>query len=93
MLRSHDLSASQLTWMDDLEDRSIRFDVVSPAATETKLMRGRFDAAPQTEAEVIKRVPLGRLHDVANAVLFLASSESSFVAGHEIFVDCGVAAV
>jgi NAD(P)-dependent dehydrogenase (short-subunit alcohol dehydrogenase family) len=36
---------------------------------------------------------VGHLEDVANAVLFLASSESSFVAGHELFVDGGVAAV
>jgi len=41
-------------------------------------------------------VPLGRLGDpneVARAVLFLASSDSSFVAGHELFVDGGVNAV
>jgi NAD(P)-dependent dehydrogenase (short-subunit alcohol dehydrogenase family) len=36
---------------------------------------------------------LGHLQDAANAVLFLASNESSFVAGHELFVDGGVAAV
>ncbi|TXC71288.1 glucose 1-dehydrogenase [Sphingomonas ginsenosidivorax] len=84
------------SWTIDLKDRGIRVNVVSPGATETKLMRGYFDAAPEAEAEVIKGVPLGRLghlEDVANAVLFLASSESSFVAGHELFVDGGVAAV
>lgn len=84
------------SWTVDLKDRGIRVNVVSPGATETKLMRGYFDAAPEAEAEVIKGVPLGRLghlEDVANAVLFLASSESSFVAGHELFVDGGVAAV
>jgi NAD(P)-dependent dehydrogenase (short-subunit alcohol dehydrogenase family) len=84
------------SWTIDLKDRGIRVNVVSPGATETKLMRSYFDAAPEAEAEVIKGVPLGRLghlEDVANAVLFLASSESSFVAGHELFVDGGVAAV
>lgn len=84
------------SWTIDLKDRGIRVNVVSPGATETRLMRGYFDAAPGAEEEVIKGVPLGRLghlEDVANAVLFLASSESSFVAGHELFVDGGVAAV
>ena len=45
---------------------------------------------------MIKGVPLGRLgrlEDVASAVLFVASSESGFVAGHELFVDGGGAAV
>jgi len=84
------------SWTIDLKDRGIRVNVVSPGATETKLMRGYFEATPEAEAEVIKGVPLGRLghlEDVANAVLFLASNESSFVAGHELFVDGGVSAV
>jgi NAD(P)-dependent dehydrogenase (short-subunit alcohol dehydrogenase family) len=84
------------SWTIDLKERGIRVNVVSPGATETRLMRGYFDAAPGAEEQVIKGVPLGRLGhlvDVANAVLFLASSESSFVAGHELFVDGGVAAV
>jgi len=84
------------SWTIDLKDRGIRVNVVSPGATETKLMRDYFDTAPEAEAEVIKGVPLGRLghlEDVANAVLFLASDESRFVAGHELFVDGGVAAV
>jgi len=45
---------------------------------------------------VIKGVPLGRLgrlEDVASAVLIVASSDSRFVAGHELFVDGGGAAV
>jgi len=84
------------SWTNDLKDRGIRVNVVSPGATETPLMRSYFDSAPGAEEAVINGVPLGRLghlEDVANAVLFLASSESSFVAGHELFVDGGVAAV
>lgn len=84
------------SWTIDLKDRGIRVNVVSPGATETRLMRGYFDAAPGAEEEVVRGVPLGRLghlEEVAAAVLYLASSESSFVAGHELFVDGGVAAV
>ncbi|WP_102960462.1 SDR family NAD(P)-dependent oxidoreductase [Mangrovicella endophytica] len=84
------------SWTNDLKERGIRVNVVSPGGTETRLIRSFFDANPGAEDEVIKGVPLGRLgrlEDVARAVLFLASDESSFVAGHELFVDGGVAAV
>ena len=84
------------SWTNDLKERGIRVNVVSPGATETRLIRSFFDNTPGAEEEVIKGVPLGRLghlEEVARAVLFLASDESSFVAGHELFVDGGVAAV
>lgn len=84
------------SWTNDLKERGIRVNVVSPGATETPLIRSYFTTTPGAEEEVIKGVPLGRLgrlEDVARAVLFLASNESSFVAGHELFVDGGVAAV
>lgn len=84
------------SWTNDLKERGIRVNVVSPGGTETRLMRSFFNNTPGAEEEVIKGVPLGRLgrlDDIARAVLFLASNESSFVAGHELFVDGGVAAV
>ena len=84
------------SWTNDLKERGIRVNVVSPGGTETRLIRSYFDATPGAESEVIKGVPLGRLgrlEEVARAVLFLASNDSSFVAGHELFVDGGVAAV
>ena len=84
------------SWTNDLKDRGIRVNVVSPGGTETRLIRSFFDKTPGAEQEVVKGVPLGRLarlEEVAHAVLFLASSESGFVAGHELFVDGGVAAV
>lgn len=84
------------SWTIDLKERGVRVNVVSPGATETRLLRGYLDAVPGAEEEAIKGVPLGRLaqlEEIANAVLFLASRESSFVVGHELFVDGGVAAV
>jgi NAD(P)-dependent dehydrogenase (short-subunit alcohol dehydrogenase family) len=84
------------SWTIDLKERGIRVNVVSPGGTETRLIRSYLDTQPDVEAALNKSVPLGRMaepNEVARAVLFLASSESSFVAGHELFVDGGVAAV
>jgi NAD(P)-dependent dehydrogenase (short-subunit alcohol dehydrogenase family) len=84
------------SWTNDLKERGIRVNEVSPGGTETRLIRSYLDTQPEVEEALKKGVPLGRLAEpgeVARAVLFLASSESSFVAGHELFVDGGVAAV
>jgi NAD(P)-dependent dehydrogenase (short-subunit alcohol dehydrogenase family) len=84
------------SWTNDLKEQGIRVNVVSPGGTETRLIRSYLDTQPAVEEALNKSVPLGRLaepNEVARAVLFLASSESSFVAGHELFVDGGVAAV
>jgi NAD(P)-dependent dehydrogenase (short-subunit alcohol dehydrogenase family) len=83
-------------WTNDLKQQGIRVNVVSPGGTETRLIRSYLDAQPAVEEALNKSVPLGRLaepNEVARAVLFLASSDSSFVAGHELFVDGGIAAV
>lgn len=84
------------SWTNELKDRGIRVNVVAPGGTETRLIRSFLDAQPGVEEALNQSVPLGRLgapDEIARAVLFLASSESSFVAGHELFVDGGVAAV
>ena len=64
------------SWTIDLKERGVRVNVVSPGATETRLLRGYLDAVPGAEEEAVKGVPLGRLgqlEEIANAVLFLAS--------------------
>ena len=84
------------SWTNELKERGIRVNVVSPGGTETGMIRSFLDAQPEVEEAMNKSVPLGRLaepDEVARAVLFLASSDSSFVAGHELFVDGGVTAV
>lgn len=84
------------TWTNDLKERGIRVNVVAPGGTETRLMRGYLDARPGFEEALNQLVPLGRLgrpDEVAKAVLFLASAESSFIAGSELFVDGGSLAV
>lgn len=86
-------------WILDLAPRKIRVNVLVPGATSTP---GWHGLAPSQEAnqEMIRFVesttPLGRLaepSEVAAAALFLASDDSSFVNGSELFVDGGSAQI
>ncbi|SKB48048.1 glucose 1-dehydrogenase [Luteibacter sp. 22Crub2.1] len=84
------------SWTTDLKDRGIRVNVVSPSGTETTPMRRYLEARPGVEDIINQMVPMGRLglpDEVARAVLFLASGESSYIAGTELFVDGGSMAV
>lgn len=84
------------TWTTDLKSRGIRVNVVSPGMIDTPAMQTYFQNNAGVEDAIKQMTPLGRIgqpEDVANAVLFLASNESSFVAGVELFVDGGVVAV
>jgi NAD(P)-dependent dehydrogenase (short-subunit alcohol dehydrogenase family) len=78
----------------ELAPRGIRVNVVSPGPIETPIWyRGDPEVATQLRDRVAASVPLGRLgkaEEVAAAVVFLASDESSFIVGTEITVDGGV---
>ncbi len=87
------------SWILDLAPRKIRVNVLVPGSTSTP---GLHDLAPTPEAnqEMIRLLesatPLGRLADpseVAAAALFLASDDSSYVNGSELFVDGGSAQI
>jgi NAD(P)-dependent dehydrogenase (short-subunit alcohol dehydrogenase family) len=81
------------TWTVDLKDRHIRSNVVSPGPTDTPIVDGQpADAI----ARIVSTIPMGRMGDadeIAKAALFLASDDSSFVTGIELFVDGGRAQV
>ncbi|WP_036289292.1 glucose 1-dehydrogenase [Methylosinus sp. PW1] len=87
------------TWTAELKDRKIRVNVVSPGPIETPI----FDTMGLSEqqhdelaGQLETSVPLGRFgrsEEVAEAVLFLASSASSYVAGVDLYVDGGLVAV
>lgn len=84
------------TWTTDLKDKGIRVNVVSPGMVLTPAMHAYLAANPGTEDVFKQMTPFGRLGEpveIANAVLFLASDESSFIAGDELFVDGGFIAV
>jgi NAD(P)-dependent dehydrogenase (short-subunit alcohol dehydrogenase family) len=79
------------TWMLELKDRGIRVNVISPGPIETP-MAG--EVPKELMQEFIKQVPMGRMGtaaEVANAAVFLASDDSSFVTGTELLVDGGSA--
>ena len=87
------------SWILDLAPRKIRVNVLSPGATSTP---GWHDLAASEEDHqemvtfVKSTTPLGRLGDPresASAALFLASDDSSFVTGSELFVDGGSAQI
>ena len=85
------------TWTTDLKARKIRVNVVSPGPIDTDGLRGlRGATSEQLSAGIGAAVPLGRLgqpDEIAKAVVFLASDDSSFVTGTELFVDGGFAQV
>ena len=83
------------TWTTDLKARRIRVNVVSPGYIDTPPWRS-IEAAEQRIEALSKTVPLGRFgtaEETAKAVVFLASDDSSYVAGTELFVDGGFAQV
>jgi NAD(P)-dependent dehydrogenase (short-subunit alcohol dehydrogenase family) len=87
------------TWTTDLKARHIRVNVVSPGPIDTEGLRelfGSSDVGKQRLANINNLIPMGRLgtaDEIAKAVVFLASDDSSFVTGIELFVDGGTAQV
>jgi NAD(P)-dependent dehydrogenase (short-subunit alcohol dehydrogenase family) len=87
------------SWALDLKGTGIRVNVLSPGATATQgLLDGLARAGNQDAliAGVIAQTPLGRMgkpEEIAAAALFLASDESSFMTGSELFADGGIAQV
>ena len=87
------------TWTTDLKDRRIRVNAISPGAIDTpglsKLLASS-ETGQQRMAAISTLVPLGRLgtpDEIAKAVVFLASDDSSYITGIELFVDGGFAQV
>ena len=87
------------TWSVDLKSRKIRVNVVSPGTVITPGYKNAGlsdEQIVQIEAEAAAATPLGRVgtpEEIAKAVVFLASDESSYVTGIELFVDGGLAQI
>jgi NAD(P)-dependent dehydrogenase (short-subunit alcohol dehydrogenase family) len=81
-------------WTNELKERRIRSNVVSPGPIETRIQQENVPA--DIRERLVATTPMGRLglpEEVAKAVLFLASDDASFITGIELFVDGGRAQV
>src|ERR1700682_1325382 len=87
------------TWTTDLRDRRIRVNAVSPGSIDTPGLSDLLastDVGQQRLKMIANSVPLGRRgtpDEIARAVVFLASDDSSYITGTELFVDGGFAQV
>jgi len=87
------------TWTTDLKGRRIRVNAVSPGVIDTpglNELMGSTEAGQQRLRTIANSVPLGRLgtpKEIARAVVFLASDDSGYITGIELFVDGGFAQV
>jgi NAD(P)-dependent dehydrogenase (short-subunit alcohol dehydrogenase family) len=87
-------------WTMELKDRKIRVNCVSPGPTETLALEKTTgltaEQAKQAAAQYASQIPMGRRgkpEEIAAAVVFLASDESSFITGIDLCVDGGIAQV
>ena len=87
-------------WIMELKDREIRVNCVSPGPTDTPALETTTgltaEQAKQVAAQFASQIPMGRRgkpEEIAAAVLFLASDESSFITGIDLPVDGGLAQV
>jgi NAD(P)-dependent dehydrogenase (short-subunit alcohol dehydrogenase family) len=87
------------TWTTDLKDRRIRVNAVSPGTIDTPGLSDLLASSEVGEQRlkmISNSVPLGRFgtpDEIAKAVVFLASDDTSYVTGIELFVDGGIAQV
>jgi NAD(P)-dependent dehydrogenase (short-subunit alcohol dehydrogenase family) len=70
----------------------IRVNAVAPGPTDTGMLT-RFTGTPENKASLVAQVPLARLgltEELADAIVFIASDEASFITGHVLNVDGGM---
>lgn len=87
------------TWAAEFRDRGIRVNTLSPGVTDTPMLDSQVSNAEERDALVnmyLKMIPIGRLarvDEMANAALFLASDQSSYMTGADLMDDGGVGQV
>jgi NAD(P)-dependent dehydrogenase (short-subunit alcohol dehydrogenase family) len=82
------------SWTVDLKNRKIRVNAISPGVIETPMSA---ELSEQLKTILVSAVPMGRMvgrpDEIAKAVAFLASDDSSYMTGMELFVDGGLAQI
>ncbi len=84
------------TWTVELKQRKIRVNAISPGPIDTAQQQLIGELGEQLRTNLVNALPLGRMgnpDEVAKAVSFLASDDSSYVTGIELFVDGGMAQI
>jgi NAD(P)-dependent dehydrogenase (short-subunit alcohol dehydrogenase family) len=86
------------SWTVDLKHRKIRVNAISPGPIDTPMTSGmvQSDGGEELKNKLLSTIPLGRMgnpDEVAKAVSFLASDDSSYITGIELFVDGGLAQI
>ena len=87
------------TWAAEFKDRGIRVNTLSPGVTDTPILDSQASTPKEREALVnmyLNMIPIGRLaraEEVANAAVFLASDQSSYMTGSDLMIDGGVGQV
>jgi NAD(P)-dependent dehydrogenase (short-subunit alcohol dehydrogenase family) len=87
------------TWTVDLRHRKIRVNAISPGPIDTPIFSNLMQSDEQSEQfkqNIVNVVPMGRMgspDEIAKVVSFLASDESSYITGIELFVDGGLAQI
>jgi len=81
------------TWLNELKNRNIRVNVLSPGPIDTPVQEQIGEEAKQMFESLIPRGKMGRPEEIATVALFLASDDSSFVNGVELSVDGGMSAI
>src|SRR5688572_8349719 len=87
------------TWTVDLRHRKIRVNAISPGPIDTPIFSNLLhneEQSRQCEKNIVKTIPMGMIgnsNESANAVSVLASDDSSYITGIELFVDGGLAQI
>src|SRR6266853_5799199 len=81
------------TWLVDLKERKIRVNILSPGTIDTPILDPLGPEAKEYFKSQVPRGEIGRPEEIATVALFLASADSSFVNGVELFVDGGTAQI
>jgi len=79
-------------WTNELKERGIRVNVISPGPIDTAAFAGNEEFKNHMAAQI----PMGRLglpEEIATTALFLASADGGFITGGEIYVDGGMAQI
>ena len=88
------LRAFARAWLNELKDRQIRVNILSPGQIATPIQDQMFDEETKRQFEaLIPRGKMGRPEEIATVALFLASNDSSYVNGVELAVDGGTSAI